>query len=144
MTRHSVLLALVSLITIPILSGTAPQATPPQSARDRGGPDDTLVVPTGTQIKVDVSEENPPHNVARTYTAKVIAPVQAGGTVAIPALSKVTIRVSIGPPHGEVKELIQVMLDSGSYELQTDRVPVPPGSVSEMVFTLVKDLTLKR
>ena len=145
MTRRSILLTLASLISIPMLSVTAQQAAPSQSTRDKADPDDrSLVVPAGTQIKVDVSEENPPRNVSRTYTGKVIVPVQAGGTVAIPALSKVTIRVSVGPPYEEVKELIQVTLDSGAYDLQTDRVPVPPGSTSEMVFTLAKDLTIKR
>ncbi len=145
MTRRSILLTLVSLISIPILSVSAQQITPSQSARDKSDPDDrALVVPAGTQIKVEVSEENPPRNVTRTYTGKVIAPVQAGGTVAIPPLSKVTIRVSVGPPYEEVKELILVVLDSGSYDLQTDRVPVPPGSTSEMVFTLLKDVTIKR
>ena len=110
--------------------------------KDRG--DSSITIPAGTQIKVDVSEENPPRNIARTYQGKVIAPVQVGGTVAIPALSKVTIQVSIGPPSGELRELTQVTLDGGSYDLHTDRVPMPGGSISEMVFTLVKGLTVKR
>ena len=142
MSRGSILLAIIFLIMIAAL---APQPAPSQAARDKRSPDDNnLVVPAGTQIKVDGAEENPPRNIARTYTGKIIVPVQSGSTVAIPALSKVTIRISIGPPYGEVRELIQITLDSGSYDLETDRVPVPPDSVSEIVFTLAKDLRIKR
>lgn len=133
-----------ALLLTMVLAAQAQQAPSSRSA-DRSRQDErTIVIPAGTQIKVDVSEENPPRNVARTYTGKVIVPVQAESTVVIPALSKVTIGVSVGPPYGEVRELIQVTLDSGSYDLHTDLVPTPPGSVSETVFTLAKDVKIKR
>lgn len=109
--------------------------------------DNSLTIPAGTQIKVDVSEENPPRNVQHTFMGKVVVPVQVAGTVVIPALTKVIIRVSPGYDNTgaqEVMELIEVILETGRYPVTTDRVPVSPGSVTEMTFTLLKDVTIKR
>ena len=56
---------------------------------------DVIVVPAGTQIKVDISEENPPLNVPlRTFSGKVTIPVRVGWATVIPALTKVTVEVS--------------------------------------------------
>jgi hypothetical protein len=58
---------------------------------------DTIVVPAGTRITVDVFEENPPRKLPlRVHAAKVVNIVQVGSTVVIPALSKVTIQESVG------------------------------------------------
>jgi hypothetical protein len=107
-----------------------------------------LVVVAGTQIKVDVSEENPPRNVAsRTFPGKVTNIVQVNTEVAIPAGSKVTVRVSgrhYDSGYQEVMELLGVTLDDVRYDLQTDQVPVIAGSMSEATFTLTKDLTIER
>jgi hypothetical protein len=100
----------------------------------------TIVVPAGTKITVDVSEENPPRNLPlRVHSAKVVNIVQVGSTVVIPALSKVTIQESVG-----VMQLIDVTADGVRYDLQTDRVPVLEGSISESTFTVTKEFTIKR
>jgi hypothetical protein len=101
---------------------------------------DVIVVPAGTKITVDVSEENPPRNLPlRVHTAKVVNIVQVGSTVVIPALSKVTIQESTG-----VMELTDVTIDGVHYELQTDRVLLQQGSMSEVAFTLTKPVTINR
>jgi hypothetical protein len=101
---------------------------------------DTIVVPAGTKITVDVFEENPPRNLPlRVHSAKVVNIVQVGSTVVIPALSKVTIQESVG-----VMELTDVTIDGVRYDLQTDRLPLFPESMSEATFTLTKPFTIKR
>lgn len=101
---------------------------------------DTIVVPAGTKITVDVFEKNPPRNLPlRVHSAKVVNIVQVGSTVVIRALSKVTIRESVG-----VMNLTDVTIDGVRYDLQTDRVPLFAESMSEATFTLTKPFTIKR
>lgn len=101
---------------------------------------DTIVVPAGTKITVDVFEENPPRNLPlRVHSAKVVNIVQVSSTVVIPALSKVTIQESVG-----VMELTEVTIDGVRYDMKTDRVPLSAASMSEATFTLARDLTIKR
>lgn len=100
---------------------------------------ETIVVPAGTKITVDISEENPPRNVSRVHPGKVINIVQVGSTVVIPALSTVAIQESAG-----VMQLTEVTLDGIRYELQTDHVARQEGSMSEATFTLTKSFTIKR
>ncbi len=101
---------------------------------------DTIVVPAGTKITVDVFEENPPRNLPlRVHPAKVVNIVQVGSTVVIPALSKVTIQESVG-----VMELTDLTVDGVRYDLQTDRVPLFAESMSEATFTLTRPFTIKR
>ena len=139
-------LVVAALVFTLVLAVQAQQASPSRSAPDKSGQDEsTIVIPSGTKIKVDVSEQNPHRDVARTYNGKVMVAVRVGSMVAIPARSKVTIRVLEPPPWpGELRELIRVMLHSGSYDLQTNKMGVLHGSPDELVFTLVKDLTIKR
>src|SRR5208282_5192564 len=57
----------------------------PKQDRPRQDSPETIVVPTGTKITVDVSEENPPRNIQlRLHTGKVVNIVQVGSTVVIP------------------------------------------------------------
>jgi hypothetical protein len=121
---------------------TNTSALPQSSILDRPNKDtpDTIVVPAGTKITVDVSEENPPRNLPlRVHSAKVVNIVQVGSTVVMPALSKVTIQESVG-----VMQLTDVTVDGVRYNLQTDRVPILEGSISESTFTLTKEFTIKR
>jgi hypothetical protein len=112
---------------------------PPIFDLPKKGSADSLVVPAGTKITVDVFEENPPRNLPlRVHLAKVVNIVQVGSTVVIPALSKVTIQESVG-----VMELTAVTIDGIGYDLQTDRVPLFAES-SEATFTLTKPFTIKR
>lgn len=101
---------------------------------------ETIVVPAGTKIAVDVFEENPPRNLPlRVHSAKVVNIVQVGSTVVIPALSKVTIQESTG-----VMELTDVTIDGVRYALQTDRVPLFAESMFEATFTLTRAFAIKR
>jgi hypothetical protein len=101
---------------------------------------DIIIVPAGTKITVDVSEENPSRNLPlRVHVAKVVNIVQVGSTVVIPALSIVTIQESTG-----MMDLTEVTIDGAHYELQTDRVLLQQGSMSEATFTLTKPFTIKR
>ena len=116
---------------------------------------DVIVVPAGTQIKVDISEENPPLNVPqRTFSGKVTIPVRVGWDTVIPALTKVTVEVSAlyysvagrydNAGFQGFAQLTSVMLDGKRYDLQTDQVPVLAGSATEATFTLLDDVTLNR
>ena len=101
---------------------------------------ETIVVPAGTKIAVDVFEENPPRNLPlRVHSAKVVNIVQVGSMVVIPALSKVTIQESTG-----VMELTDVTIDGVRYALQTDRVPLFAESMFEATFTLTRAFAIKR
>ncbi|MGO9402393.1 MAG: hypothetical protein ACLPVW_02855 [Terriglobales bacterium] len=101
---------------------------------------DVIVVPAGTKIQVNILDGN------------VTVPVRVGWATPIPALTKVTVEVSVpyDPAYGpyyddpysaEVAQLTAVTLDGTNYDLQTDQVPVLLGS--EATFTLLADLTLK-
>jgi hypothetical protein len=108
--------------------------------RSKQASPETIVVPAGTKITVDISEENPPRNVPlRLHAGKVVNIVQVGSTVVIPALSKVTIQDSVG-----AMELIDVTIDGVRYGLQTDRVPLQEGSMSEGTFTVTREFTINR
>jgi hypothetical protein len=108
--------------------------------RSKQASPETIVVPAGTKITVDISEENPPRNVPlRLHVGKVVNIVQVGSTVVIPALSKVTIQDSVG-----AMELIDVTIDGVRYGLQTDRVPLQEGSMSEGTFTVTREFTINR
>lgn len=139
-----------AILTLALMSpGHAQQTSKTNPPADAAHPQkQKLVVPAGTQLKVDVSEENPPRNVeSRTFAGKVASPVQVGWEVAIPALSKVTVLISgrhYGSGYQEVMQLTGVTLDGVLYDLQTNQVPVLPGSIAEATFTLLKDVTIKR
>ena len=135
---------LVSLPTVALLfpllvisNGNA-QARSPVFDQPKQDQPETIVVPAGTKIVVDISEENPPRNVSRLQTAKVVNIVQVGSTVVIPALSKVTIQHSVG-----TMELTEVTVDGVRYKLQTDPIAVEDGSTSEVTFTLKKSFAIK-
>jgi len=101
---------------------------------------DTVIVPAGTKITVDISEENPPRNLPlHIHVGKVVNIVQVGSTVVIPALSKTTIQDSVG-----VMELTDVTIDGVHYDITTDRVPLLEGYISEATFTLARPFTIQR
>jgi len=127
---------LVALLLVPI--GSTQERSPIFDQPKQDNPE-TIVVPAGTKIVVDISEENPPRNVTRLQTGKVANIVQVGSTVVIPALSKVTIQHS-----GGTMELTEVIINGVRYKLQTDRITLEEGSTSEATFTHRKALTIKR
>ncbi len=109
MMRFRALFPLVILIlAVPLLAGQA-QTSAQSSIMDRPKKESPqiIIVPAGTKITVDVSEENPPRNVPlRRHSSKVVNIVNVGSTVVIPALSKVTIQDSAG-----MMELTEVTID---------------------------------
>ena len=145
MARVSTILTVAVLVTVLISAGnTQAQRSPvldrPKLDRPKTDSPEIIIVPAGTKITVDISEENPPRNVQlRLHTGKVVNIVQVGSSVAIPALSKVTIQDST-----QGMELTEVIIDGVRYQLHTDWVPLQQGSVSEATFTLRKDLKIKR
>jgi hypothetical protein len=137
MTRPSSLIALLAALILVSLGSTrvrSPVFDPPKQDNPV-----TIVVPAGTKIVVNTFEENPPRNVTRLQTAKVVNIVQVGSTVVIPALSKVTIQHS-----GGTMELTEVTINGVTYKLQTERLTLEEGSTSEATFTLRKAITIKR
>jgi hypothetical protein len=98
--------------------------------------DDLLIVPEGTQLKIDISE------------GKVVVPVRVGFATAIPALSKATVRVSLQGTGDSVyiAELTDVTVEGVRYGVQADLVAVPgPQAVpSEVTFTLLKQVSIQR
>ena len=139
MTRLPSLFTTAFLVALLMVSIGSTQERSPIFDQPKQDNPDTIVVPAGTKIVVDISEENPPRNVLRLQTAKVVNIVQVGSTVVIPALSKVTIQHS-----GGTMELTEVNINGVRYKLQTDRLTLEDGSTSEATFTLRKALIIKR
>jgi hypothetical protein len=139
MTRLYSLLAIAVLLPLLLVPTGSTQARSPIFDQPKQDNSETIVVPVGTKIVVDIFEENPPRNVSRLQTGKVVNIVQVGSTVVIPAMSKVTIQHS-----GGMMELTEVTIDGVRYKLQTDRLTLEEGSTSEATFTLRKTVTIKR
>ena len=140
MAKVFTILTIAILVTVLTSAGNTQAQRSPVFDRPKTDSPEIIIVPAGTKITVDISEENPPRNVQlRLHTGKVVNIVQVGSTVAIPALSKVTIQDSTGG-----MELTEVIIDGVHYDLHTDRVPLQEGSISEATFTLRKDLKIKR
>ena len=140
MAKVSVILACAILVTLLIFVVNKQARRSPVLDRPKADSPEIVIVPAGTKLTVDISEENPPRNVQlRLHTGKVVNIVQVGSTVAIPALSKVTIQDST-----QGMELTEVIIDGVRYDLLTDRVPLQEGSMSEATFTLRKELKIKR
>lgn len=132
------LLSVPILVVLIMVSFGNAQARSLAFDQPKQGDPDTIVVHAGTKIIVDISEENPPRNVSRRQTGKVVNIVQVGSTVVIPALSKVTIQHSAG-----TMELTEVIVAGVRYRLQTDRITLDDGSTAEATFTLRKAFTIK-
>jgi len=139
MTRPSTFLATSFLTTLLLVASGSAQARSPVFDQPKQDSPDAIVVHAGTKIVVDISEENPPRNVSRLQTGKVVEIVQVGSTVVIPALSKVTIQHS-----GGTMELTEVIINGVRYKLQTDRLTLEDGSTSEATFTLKKSFAIER
>jgi len=140
MAKVSVILACAILVTLLIFVVNKQARRSPVLDRPKADSPEIVIVPAGTKLTVDISEENPSRNVQlRLHTGKVVNIVQVGSTVAIPALSKVTIQDST-----QGMELTEVIIDGVRYDLLTDRVPLQEGSMSEATFTLRKELKIKR
>jgi hypothetical protein len=123
------------------------EATVSRTALDRPGlerpkdraaekADDLLIVPEGTQVKIDVSE------------GKVVVPVRVGCATAIPGLSKATVRVSLQGTGDSVyiAELTDVTVEGVRHGVQADlgAIPGPQALPSEVTFTLLKPVSIQR
>jgi hypothetical protein len=124
----------------PAIGGEKAVHLPVRSALDR--PKDTtpdvIIVPAGTELKVDI------------YKHKTVVPVRVGFATPIPALSQVTVQVSRtyintaysynGMPYVDNVEyatVTAVTVAGTTYEVQTDTVPLMKGGTnSEVTFIL--------
>lgn len=102
--------------------------------RPLGEKPDPIIVPAGTEIRVDLVD------------SKVLVPVRVGFATPIPALSKVAVKINrVYPPayvesgstpqlsvparYAEYGEITAVTIDGKTYPVQTDSVPLAsPGS----------------
>jgi len=120
----------------------------PRSVLDRphDSAPDTIVVPAGTELRVDVNQH------------KVVVPVRVGFATPIPALSQVAVQVSRTPlntgysptgtpyvDYAEYATVTAVTVAGKTYELQTDSVPLLKGATnSELTFTLAGPVPVLR
>jgi hypothetical protein len=110
--------------------------------RPKDSAPDVIVVPAGTELRVDIGDR------------KIVVPVRVGFSTPIPALSKVTVlvthaSVAVAYPdaanysgianvdYAEYATVTAVTVDGKTYELDTDSVPLfISGTNSEVTFTL--------
>ena len=113
---------------------------------------DVIVIPAGTEIKVDIGEH------------KTVVPVRVGFATPIPALSQVTVQVMrsyvdipyfyTGAPYDtgipnvdyiEYATLTAVTVQGKTYQVQTDSLPLFRGGTnSEVTFTLGRPVEILR
>jgi len=109
---------------------------------------DIIIVPAGTEIKVDIGER------------KTVVPVRVGFATPIPALSQVTVHVTHSvvaipyPDSGasypnvdytEYATVTAITVDGKTYQVQTDSVPLSRGGThSEVTFKLDEPLKVLR
>ena len=118
---------------------------------------DFYIVPAGTEIKVDISEENQQRELEHVVEGKVVAPVRLGFATPIPALSKATVQLSMRyydtgygdtpqSAYAYVAQLTSVTVEGASYDVESSEVSVGPmpGMLSEVSFTLQRALAIKR
>jgi hypothetical protein len=140
----------------------SPDAAKPRSVMDRplGEKPEPLVVPAGTEVRVDLVD------------GKVVVPVRVGFATAIPALSKAVVKIDrvYGPTaydangnllgntrYAEYGVLTAVTINGATYQVETNSVPLAtPGSsavsadnsmgdsVHEVKFVLSAPLSIAR
>lgn len=99
--------------------------------------DDVLVVPAGTEIRVEFAQTG---GVAHVLTGKVVVPVRVGWTTAIPATSKV-----IGETHATFVVLTSITIGDVAYKVKTNLMSLfTTASGSELRFTLAEPLQIPR
>jgi len=131
-------------------------AARPITDRPKDNTSDFLIVPVGTEIKVDISEENP-SEMDHPVQAKVVVPVRVGFATAIPALSKATVQLSaryydagygtsLQLSHTTAAQVTDITVDGTTYDVESNEIDVGPnpGLRSEVTFTLLKALAIQR
>jgi len=132
-------------------SGKQEKSTPSEHSRSvfdrpKESVPDTIIVPAGTELRVDI------HN------HKVVLPVRVGFATPIPALSRVTVQVirtyvntaySLnGMPYVDYVEyatVTAVTVGATTYDVETDTVPLLQGGTnSELIFILGKPVAVLR
>ena len=137
-------------------SSQADKTARPVADRVKDKAPDFYIVPAGTEIKVDISEENQQRDLEHIVQGKVVAPVRLGFATPIPALSKATVQLSMRyydtggdepqAAYNYVAQLTSVTVDGTSYDVESSEIPVGPmpGMTSEVSFTLQRALAIKR
>ena len=120
--------------------------------RQKGASPDVIVIPAGTELKIDVSQH------------KTVAPVRVGFATPIPALSQVTVQLtrsyvsllfpSLSYPsytpnpnvdYTEYATITAVNVEGKTYQMQTDSVPLWRGGTnSDVTFVLTEALEMLR
>lgn len=132
---------------------TAPKCQPVFASvldRPKDSTVDVIVVPAGTELKVDVDDH------------KTVVPVRVGFATPIPALSQVTVQVTrsyvpvsrIDMPYysgianvdySEYATVTAVTVNGRTYQVETDSVPLfISGTNSDVTFTLSGPLAILR
>jgi hypothetical protein len=107
---------------------------------------DMIVVPAGTELRVDIHQH------------KVVVPVRVGFATPIPALSQVAVEVSrtyVNTPYSatavpyvdyvEYATVTAVTVEGRTYEVQSDSIPLLKGwTNSEVTFTLAGPVAVLR
>lgn len=129
-------------------SGTHSQERPAVTI-PRESSDDVIIVPAGTELRVDVDQH------------KMVLPVRVGFDTAIPALSEVTVqtnRTYIDVPtsyqgasvtsyadYVDNATVVAVTVSGKRYDLQTNQVALAKGGTNnEVSFILSKPVTISR
>jgi len=134
-----------------------PRTSRPVTDRTKDTTPDFLIVPVGSEIKVDISEENPDREPVHILQGKVTVPVRIGFATAIPALSKATVQIStqyydagngesVQLTYASTAQLTAVTVDGTSYDVESNEVSVgpAPGLTEEVTFVLTRALAIKR
>lgn len=129
-------------------SGTHRQERPAVTILQESS-DDVIIVPAGTELRVDVDQH------------KMVLPVRVGFDTAIPALSEVTVqtnRTYIDVPtsyqsasvtsyadYVDNATVVAVTVSGKTYDLQTNQVALAKGGTNnEVSFILSKPVTISR
>ena len=110
------------------------------SRSDEGKDSQKLIVPAGTEVRVEFTQPNgsPPE----VITGKVAVPVRVGWATAIPATSMVIMSANV-----TVVELASVTIGTVSYKVKTNSMPLftsAPGTDCELAFVLKEPLEIPR
>jgi hypothetical protein len=127
-------------LAMALLVAVTPIAQSTDSQPDKKRDSDTLVVPAGTEIRVEFTQ--PYGGSADVITGKVVTPVRVGWATAIPALSKVKMNVAAG-----FVDLASVTVGKVSYKVNTNAIELytsATGSDSELGFVLREPVEIAR
>ncbi len=151
------LVATIGFLILAIVCGRGQQGQPSDTHQQERAPAtipkessvDVIVVPAGTELRVDVDQH------------KMVLPVRVGFDTAIPALSEVVVqtnRANINTPisyqgasvtsyvdYVDYATVTAIAVNGRTYEVRTNQVALAKGGTNnEVIFALSKPLTISR